>query len=81
MAPQENLARRETEACQGSRVHMGLKEMRVQSAHVVTTAHWDPLDCQVQLVREDRRGKWVTLVPEETQALLDPQDLQDPLPQ
>lgn len=81
MAPQENLARRETEACQGSRVHLGLKEMRVWAAHVVPTAHWDPLDCQVQLVRKDRRGNRVLLVPEETQALLDPQEPQDPLPQ
>lgn len=81
MAPQENLVRRETEACQGTRVHQGLKEIRVWLAHLVPLAHWDQLDCQVQLARKDRREKRVSLVPEEIQALLDPQDLQDPLRQ
>lgn len=69
--------RRETEVYQGTRVHKVLKEMREWVAHWVPLARQDHLDSQVQLVRKDRREKWVSLVPEETQALLALQDPQD----
>lgn len=77
MAPQENMARRETEACQGTRGAEGLREMREQAALLVPPAHWDHLDCQVQLAGKGRREKWVSLVPEEIQAELASQDPQD----
>lgn len=79
LALQENLVRRETEALQGTRVCKGLKEMGVCLVYLVPLAHQDHLDCQVQLDRKDRRETWVLLVPGVIQALLAPQDLQDPL--
>lgn len=71
--------RKETEACQETRVYKDLKETRVWPAHLVPLAHRDHLDSRVQLVRKDRREIRVSLVPEEIRAVLAPQGLQDSL--